>query len=528
MVTNTDTVSLRDIIRVVFKYKIIFIVLPIVTVIPAYISSLMVTPIYKASVKLYVKAQKEVKADYYKGFFNPNIVEGHLELVASNIVVDRVVNTLKLYQMPVDYDLQFTPKLKRYFIKPNIERLQQKLDESTPEQRKNMLYQMAMARISGNISVEPFGKDSTFFTISVKDYNPDLAVVFANSVSRSYIIFDLEQQIVELKLKYGEKHLSVIQLENAIEEVRKTLHGQPIPDLEALGPASIKIVEQAKSAGLVEGVNKYIFLPMIFIASIIVSILLSAVFYFLDETLKLPKDIERLLKIPFLGSVPKREARDKKLISDMNPGKKKYALSIQKLAEQTMLLMKDSNMKALLITSVEGVKEASVIIANLGIYLAQKADHKVLIIDANLRSPSISTIFSISSNYGLADVLEGKTPFEGAVQDLGMNLYVVPTNKTEYNPVTLINSSVMSEVIRKAKELYEIILIDCSDLITCTDAVMLASLVDGTAIVIEEGKVKNQVILNAIAPLVKKKVGIIGGIMSNRTYLIPEIIYKIT
>lgn len=527
METNTGTVSLRDILRIIFRYKIIFLVLPIVTIIPAYMSTHMVMPMYKASVKLYVKAQKEVKAAYYKEFFTANLMEEHIQLAASNIVVERVVNALKLYEMPVDFNLQFTPRLKQYFVKPGLEKLKQELNKSTPDQRKAFLYQMAMERLSEGISAEPLGKDTSFFTISFQDPSPDLAMIVANSVSRSYIIFDLEQQIAELKLKYGEKHLTVVQLENAIEEVRKTLHGKPIPDIEALGPASVKIVQQAKSAEPIGGVNKFMLLIMIFFGSIIVSILLSTVVYLFDETLKLPKDIERLLRIPFLGSVPKREARDKKLITDMNPIKTNYGLDIQKLAEQTLLLMKDKSLKALLIASVEGVKESSVVIANIGICLAQKAGHKVLIIDANLRSPSMSTIFNISSNYGLVDVLEGKTTFEGAVQDLGMNLHVLPTDKTEYNPVTLINSLKMSEVIKQAKEVYEIILFDCSDLINCIDAVMLASLVDCTALVIEEGKVKNQVILNAMAPLLQKKVDIIGGIMSNRTYVIPKIIYKI-
>ena len=129
---------------------------------------------------------------------------------------------------------------------------------------------------------------------------------------------------------------------------------------------------------------------------------------------------------------------------------------------------------------------------------------------------------------GLTDVLEGKVPFENAVQDLGSNLYVLPTSKTVLNPATLLNTSIMSNIIKKAQEQYELVFINGTDLRNFTDTAILSSITDGIAIVINEGKARRQVVKDAIASLEQKKINLIGAILNNRTYVIPEIIYKLT
>ncbi len=152
----------------------------------------------------------------------------------------------------------------------------------------------------------------------------------------------------------------------------------------------------------------------------------------------------------------------------------------------------------------------------------------MLIIDANLRTPTISKIFNISNTTGLADVLEGKMPFEYAVQDLGSNLNVLTAGETMFNSTTVLDYSTMSETIKKAKEKYEIVLINCADIRNFTDAIILSSSIDGFVLVVNEGKVKRQIINYAIAPLKQKEINIIGVILNNRTYVIPEVIYKLT
>lgn len=529
-VYSSKETTLRDYLRVIFRYKVVIITVLIITMITILIRLELRTPVYEASVKMLISAQKEIEADYYRGIGVGirSVIATQVEIVKSKPVIERVVKALGLYQRPLDYEKNFSTGLKTFLIDRRLKKQNLLFEESSPKEKQAFLFGMAISSLSGSISATPI-EDTNIFIINVRDFSPVGAAIIANSVSRSYVIFDLEQQIAELQLKYGEKHSTVLQLQDYVKKLQEHLDGKLLPDIEAIGPASVKIIAQARGSALVAGrVSKQLTLIISFLMSIFLGILLAFVFDYLDQTFKSPWDVESFLNIPVLCSIPKKKSKDKLLISDANPKTTKYAQSFQNLSDQMYLLMKDKNLKSLLIIDAEGSEETTTVIANLGIYLARKAGHKVLIIDANLRNPSVFTIFNISNNPSLSDVLEEKIPFEDVIQDLGSNLYVLPAGKTESNPVILLDSSMMSEVIKKAKEQYEIVFINCIDLNKFSDAVILSSLADGTVLIVNEGKVRRQVIKNAIAPLEQKKVNIIGVVLNNRTYVIPKIIYNLT
>ncbi len=139
---------------------------------------------------------------------------------------------------------------------------------------------------------------------------------------------------MELELKYGKKHSTVIQLTNYIEEFSETLHGEHIPPIEAFGPASIKIVLQAGAAFPAIFVNRTILFSMAFFSGIFLSIVFSFFLDFYDQTIKSPRDVTKLLNIPFLGSIPKRKTKDKLVISETNPAHSSYAQSLQAFSGQ--------------------------------------------------------------------------------------------------------------------------------------------------------------------------------------------------
>ena len=86
----------------------------------------------------------------------------------------------------------------------------------------------------------------------------------------------------------------------------------------------------------------------------------------------------------------------------------------------------------------------------------------------------------------------------------------------------------MSDLLRKTGEQYDMVFINTSELNNFSDAVMISSVADGTAIVVNEGKERRQIIMNAINSLKQKNINVIGAILSNRKLVIPEIIYRIT
>lgn len=519
--------TLRDLLRVIFRHKLVIIACIITIMISVYIGLELRTPVYRAEVRMLVSGKMQRDLTVERSLGPGSLVLTQMSLVRSKPIIERTVEALKLYQRPLDYERRYAPKLKSILIDYSTKDIKLALEEMTPEQKRSFLFNNAMGELSGNISTYVEGETSMFYII-VNDYNPEAAGRIANVLSRSYVIFDLEQQIAELQLTYGDKNETIVKLKKHIEKIQETLDGRILPDIEAIGPASVKIITQAGSGHMVQITpSKSSGLMAGFVISMVLGIALAFVFDFFDQTFKSPDDVEKFLNIPSLGSIPKRKARDKLLIKHTNPVTR-YTQLFQNLSNRVYLSMKEQNFKTLLLADAEGSEETAVIAANLGIFLSHKSEYRVLIIDADLRNPSLHKDFDIPDTPGLTDVIEGKINFENAVHDLGSNLTVLPAGDSALNPIALLESTEMSDVIKKAKELYEIIFIHCADIKNFSDAIILSSFTDSIALVINEGRVRRQIVKNAIDPFELRNIKIMGGVLNNHKYVIPEIIYRLT
>ena len=524
-----DNNTLRDYLKVIFKHKIVIFASIIVIIALTSFKVYFLTPYYTASVRMLVKGQMMAETDYYKQIGSFNIPVNHAMLVKSKSVLERVVKVLKLYDRPLDFgEKQLASRIRKYYIDREIERIKLQLQEMTNEQRRGFLIDYAVGRLASSVEAEKLER-SDLLELTVRDYDPALAAIIANSISRSYLIFDLEQQIAELKLKYGDKNSTVIKLKNYIQELYKTLDGKPLSATEAFGAASVKVISQARRSGMLEKpVQAKTVMAMAFLASIIFGITIAFAIELLDQTLKSPQDIQKILNIPFLGSIPERKYRDKLLIKDNNPSNTNYSEAYQKLSSHIRLIMKNKNFTSLIITDAEGRKDSAAVIANLCHYLTAKTGLKVLMIDFNFRTPFLSEFFNLSKSPGISDVIEGRLSFEESIRSLDNNLSIIPAGDTNHNEAALLNSSTISDVISEAKKKFEMVFINSADIKNFTDAETLSSFVDSVILVINEGKVRRQVVKNAISQLTQEDSKIIGAILNNRTYALPGIIYKLT
>lgn len=527
METTSYEMTARDYLRVIFRQKAVILTCIFTVTATVYIGLKLKTPVYEARVKMLISAEKQVDSPYYRELLAGRSGEAALtqsEIVQSNPVMERAVLALKLYQRAPDYEKEFSSPFKVPLIEMRMRGINRTLAGYGDSERNAILFQSALAHIRASTKAEPI-RDTNLFTISVRDYNPVAAAVIANVISRSYVIFDLEQQLAELQLKYGGKHQTVQQLKDNIDGMIRSLSGERLPNIEAIGPASVKVIEQAQIPLRPSGPGNILVVLLGVVMSVFLGVMLAFVFDYMDQTFKSVEDVERYFNLPLLGSVPRRSFGDRILLKDARRSSV-YTGFYRTLSEQLYLVMKDKKLKTMLFVSAEEREGATTVIANLGYYLAQKLSHKVLIIDANLRNPCLHRAWKMESGKGLAGVLEGKVSFEDAVRTVEGRLHLLAAGATELNPITLLDSHMMRQVFKLAQEKYEVVLVDSAHLNGYKDSLLLSAYADGVVIVISEGKVRRQVIKAAIAPLEGRKVNITGIILNNRVFAIPKAIYE--
>ncbi|HFK1400100.1 MULTISPECIES: CpsD/CapB family tyrosine-protein kinase [Bacillus] len=172
--------------------------------------------------------------------------------------------------------------------------------------------------------------------------------------------------------------------------------------------------------------------------------------------------------------------------------------------------------RTIVITSPRYGEGKSTITVNLAVSIAQKGE-KVLVIDANLRTPIIHEMFGVENTMGLTDILNGKTNLVGAVKKTGMeSLDILTSGPVPFNPSEVLSSDVMDMLIQKAMERYDIILFDSSPVLEVTDTSVLADKCEGVLLVIRYNHTVNEDALETKRALSFTKSRILGAILNGK------------
>jgi capsular exopolysaccharide synthesis family protein len=169
----------------------------------------------------------------------------------------------------------------------------------------------------------------------------------------------------------------------------------------------------------------------------------------------------------------------------------------------------------LLVVSSPGQSEGkSTIIANTAISVAQQKE-KVLLIDGNLRNPSIHQLFKVSNEVGLTDILSEKTPFCEAITKCNIdNLDLLTSGRIPLDPAELLESEKMKELLLHVKPLYDLILVDSPSVLEVTDTKVLANLCDGVILVVQKAKTKLEAAQESKKVLEFAKAPLVGVIVN--------------
>lgn len=524
---SLNRTTLRDYVRILFRHKLTVILTFVTVIATVYVGLKMQTPLYEAEAKILISGAKETGAIYYSRMRidDEEIANTQSAIVTSTPVLSQVVRALNLDELPLDYERRFASPIKQFFIDRNTEKLNRKLERFSPEQRETYLFQRAIEQLRSKIDVELL-RHTSLLSVRVQDYSPTQAAMLTNVLSRAYTIFDLEQQLAELQLKYGDKHPIIQQIQDNIRTMRNNLTGKPLTEIEAIGPASVKVIEQAFPPLRSVETFKHIKFIMAFFLAIFLGIVLAIVTEYLDQTIKTPREAERILKIAPLGSIPRKRFWERAVFKNLR-SKSFYSRSYQNFIDHLSLLTKDKDLKILLFASTEKGEGTTRVLANTGFLLANYFHKNVLMVDANLRRPALHTCFRQAPRPGLTELLDRERDIDEVLRDITPNLKLMTSGRPGASPALTLDSQRMHELLKDLKNKYDFVLVDCANLKDHKDAMALSPHVDGIVMVLSEQKTSRHAIQNAVQStnghIIPK---LLGFIFNKRSFVIPKFIYE--
>ena len=182
----------------------------------------------------------------------------------------------------------------------------------------------------------------------------------------------------------------------------------------------------------------------------------------------------------------------------------------------------EQSIKTVMITSAVPKEGKSFITANLGISLAQGMDQHSLLVDCDLRRPSLAGLLGVSSPSGLVDYLRDDAPLPTLIMKTVINkLSVIPSGRVPLNPSELLSSDKMKTLADELSQRYDdrIIIFDTPPIMVAAESSVLAGLVDSVILVVREGVSKKNEIKKTIDTIGKNKIlGMVYNAQKNNIF----------
>jgi polysaccharide biosynthesis transport protein len=301
-------------------------------------------------------------------------------------------------------------------------------------------------------------------------------------------------------------------LRTKLEEAR-IAEAQIISNLRVLDPATVPTKPTQPKPMMV--------MALATLAGLILATALVLLLNLLDNTLRRPEELAKLVQLPVLGKVPKlsRHPSFANLERFLNTPQliEPYRLLLKSLERHTEEIPLDADAikgKMLVISSVLQGEGKSNLVAYLGA-VAATLSWKILIIDADYQNPVQATLLGVQPRLGLTDVVLQQKPLTEAIQATHLdNLFLLPYGSASQRPSAIIESAALRELLKQTQSMFDLVIIDSSPLNLCVDAISLSQNQAHLALVARPGFSQRALLQQTVADLQASKVKPLGIIIN--------------
>lgn len=265
--------------------------------------------------------------------------------------------------------------------------------------------------------------------------------------------------------------------------------------METPAQAADKLVKQSREAT-----------GVMVVMAVVVSVCIAYLVEYADTRIRTEEDVRKHLNLPVLAKVEKRARGEKVCLTELPP-RDAFAEIFNTVTTVITSAAKDLGIRVFVVSSTVAEEGKTTITVNLGVALARKG-LRVILVDGDLRRPQLHDMLGIDNSTGLSTILEGRSQAMESLSEIAdepapqagpeaflkpttvENLKVLPSGPTPHDPITLLESQRMKDLVEELRGMADFVLIDTPPIFHVGDVLTLTPLVDANLFVVGAFEVK--------------------------------------
>jgi len=247
---------------------------------------------------------------------------------------------------------------------------------------------------------------------------------------------------------------------------------------------------------------------------LVVGVALAVAVGLLDRRVHGRADLTRVASLPVLGTVHTDPRLRRRPLAVRDDPSGPTAEELRTLRTNVQSVGFEGGARSLVVTSPLESAEKSAVVANLALSLAD-AGSNVIVVDADLRTPRLATLFDVARSGGLSEVLTRRSSLDDAIRSAGPRLAVLSAGAAVPNPSELLGSAEMASVTAALASRFDYVLIDAAPVLPVTDAAVLSRLAGATVLEVGAGRVRDDEIAAALESLDDAGGATIGAVLTS-------------
>ncbi len=348
--------------------------------------------------------------------------------------------------------------------------------------------------IGGTVSVIPEG-ESNLVTLEATAGDPDRAARIANTYAAEYTAFRRENARRELRQdqRQARRELAALPKGRAAAPERLALRQRLARLAVAVPQGSVRQVGSAAPPSSASSPNPVRNTLLGALVGLILGLVLAGARDRLDRRIRDPHELESVFARPIIGRIPKSRALGKRRRRGVHGLPPAEAEAFHALRANLLHFSADRSVRSVLVTSAEPGEGKTTIAWNLAC-AASSPDARVILIESDLRRPTLARSLGAADAPGLTELLEGKAALAEVVREVAVasldhgsekprTVHLILAGASPASPLDLLDSERMRELLRKLPESYDLVVIDTPPTSTTADAIPLLSQVSGVIVV---------------------------------------------